>query len=823
MLLGVTAQVCASAAPVSAQPEVPGPPHAGGPYLGAILDWSRDSPAGYRKRLGLTAAVYGYTAPVPMGDDDVTNLRVALLAAARQGAGLEVTVLPTVPLDDLTERVTDDLVTDLSSAGVGGDVPVWLRPLPEMNAPWQPWGQQPGVFRRVFTRIADATHARLPRTAMVWQPAYGAGYPFSTKAAASSLDAGPTEDRALDTDGDGRLTYRDDPYGPYWPGPGAVDWVGLSLYHWGAKYPFGFNQRPSPGKLLEQLAGRYGYPDDRQSAQRDFYQRFVEDTGRPMVLESAALYSPAGSGETESAVKQAWWDQLSDPVLRARYPDIGMVLWLEVRRPEDEALGRVVDWRATHAPGLAAGFRRTTQTAHLTLGRSRAYRVEAAPAAARPSEASGGGSVLRGSAAVTVVILVGTVVLALLALGASPRRRRWVYLDDGSPRDLRIDLLRGIAICFVVVDHVNIPSLWQQLTQEAIGPVSGAELFVALSGVVLGLVYGPRVTDRQQWYDAAGKMWKRAVKLWLTALAVIFLVYLVAVLPGVNARILTTFTDQGTGTAGGGASGRVYELYAGFANLTDYPVPASTLRDILLLQMGPSQINILGLYVVLLLVAPLMAWLLARRWWAPLVVASLALYAVNTVHPLRVLPSQFEDPFPLLSWQVLFVLGLVAGWHRTALVARAATPVGRLLVTAAVLASTALMLFSWSNPYLSNRFDVRLALLPDADFRSAYAAWFSRAPLAPGRVLAVVCVVVTAYALLTRFWVPLERALGWFLVPLGQATLYVFLMHVLCVVAVANLPVLTSNVWLGTLTHAVILAVLWLMVRRRFLFRLVPR
>ena len=59
MLLGVTAQVCASAAPVSARPEVPGPPHAGGPYLGAILDWSRDSPAGYRKRLGLTAAVYG--------------------------------------------------------------------------------------------------------------------------------------------------------------------------------------------------------------------------------------------------------------------------------------------------------------------------------------------------------------------------------------------------------------------------------------------------------------------------------------------------------------------------------------------------------------------------------------------------------------------------------------------------------------------------------------------------------------------------------------------------------------------------------------------
>jgi hypothetical protein len=33
----------------------------------------------------------------------------------------------------------------------------------------------------------------------------------------------------------------------------------------------------------------------------------------------------------------------------------------------------------------------------------------------------------------------------------------------------------------------------------------------------------------------------------------------------------------------------------------------------------------------------------------------------------------------------------------------------------------------------------------------------------------------------------------------------------------------TRDVWLGTLVHAVVLAALWVMVRRRFLFRLVPR
>jgi hypothetical protein len=48
-------------------------------------------------------------------------------------------------------------------------------------------------------------------------------------------------------------------------------------------------------------------------------------------------------------------------------------------------------------------------------------------------------------------------------------------------------------------------------------------------------------------------------------------------------------------------------------------------------------------------------------------------------------------------------------------------------------------------------------------------------------------------------------------------------MHVLFVVAVANVPALTRDIWLGTLTHTVVLALLWSMVRTRFLFKVVPR
>lgn len=80
---------------------------------------------------------------------------------------------------------------------------------------------------------------------------------------------------------------------------------------------------------------------------------------------------------------------------------------------------------------------------------------------------------------------------------------------------------RGVAIVFVVVNHVGLTSLFQMLTQEAVGVVSGAELFVLLSGAVLGMVYGPRakgglgtVVDR-----TAARAWK----LYVTALVVVLL------------------------------------------------------------------------------------------------------------------------------------------------------------------------------------------------------------------------------------------------------------------------------------------------------------
>ena len=421
------------------------------------------------------------------------------------------------------------------------------------------------------------------------------------------------------------------------------------------------------------------------------------------------------------------------------------------------------------------------------------------------------GTVLRGAAAwgaAATVVLVG---VALLVHGLL-RRTCWHY-PDAAQRDLRIDLLRGVAIVFIVINHLELTSLFELASQETIGIVSGAELFVAMSGVVLGMVYRQRLA-RTDLVEVTGLLLKRAWKLYRTALAVVLVVYVLTLLPGVDGRAVTTF-DPG--------NGQVSDTYPNVGMLAEYPVPGWFVRDLLLLELGPWQFNVMGLYVLLLLASPLLLAALRRRLVLVLLTVSWGLYALNSVRPTRVFTSQFEDPFPLLAWQVLFVTGLALGWYRATLLAWFARPLGKAVLAAAVLLHLGVVLLAASSTFLSNGYDVRLDLVAPATFDALYADWFTRATLDLGRLLDVWLLLATGYALLTAYWQPIDRALGWFLVPLGRASLYVFVLHVFAALLVANVPALDgSSVALGTLAHGVVLAVLWTMVTRRVLFRVIP-
>lgn len=232
---------------------------------------------------------------------------------------------------------------------------VYVRFAHEMNGSWYAWGEQPAEYVRAFRVVADAVHQRAPRSQMVWAPSYAGGYPF----AGGKYEAHPgtIDFAALDTDHDGKLTMRDDPYAPYYPGDAYVDWVGLTDYFWGNTWPWGQNQLPPPGKFVAQLTGKDKGPNGDEDTLPDFYATYAEGHNKPFVLaETAALYNPTRSdGASSQDIKLAWANQVFAGVAE-HFPKTKMVLWFEYNKHESDT-GTPIDWQATDDPAVLDGFR----------------------------------------------------------------------------------------------------------------------------------------------------------------------------------------------------------------------------------------------------------------------------------------------------------------------------------------------------------------------------------------------------------------------------------------------------------------------------------
>jgi hypothetical protein len=803
----LSALVTVGAAPAWADDPAPVAPGEGA-YFGSILDWSGDTVGDQAERLGAPSAVYEHSASVPFSPSDSTYLSGFFDQVRQAGSLGVVTLRPAVELSAIDAPMADAVAEDLVAAAGGADATIYVRFAPDMNGTWVGWGQQPSPYRAAFRAVAEAVHERMPNAVMVWSPAWGGDYPFRPARAADTDQL-----RDLDTDGDGLVSSPDDPYEPYYPGSDSVDWVGLSLYHDDTSGGQAVNSVPAPTEFLDSIGASTADTGGR------FYDRYSVAEGKRMMLETAAYYTPSAGGASELSIKQSWWRQVFSTVSSPEYAQIEVVLWRDTTATRAVAGESVIDWSVSLNSAIAEPLVEDLASSELGLG------PVTTPTGASGSAAAGVkiGTVWSWAIAGLMLALV-----VLLVVGARRRRQTEVgrpslaYSGPGD-RDLRIDLFRGIAIVFVVVNHVGLVSVFQNVTQEAIGVVSGAELFVLLSGVVLGMVYRPKVVSGGIG-EVVIRTSRRSWKLYYTALGVVLLVFALSLIPGVNAGYVTTFTDEGTGALGSSASGRVYDLYGGIDQLLGYPVNPQIIIDILLLRLGPWQFNVMGLYVVLLLVSPLILWALSRRKWAVVLIVSAIGYAVGAGLRFRLVPSQFEDSFPLLVWQLLFVVGIVAGFYRREILRWFSTRWGAAVATVVVILAVCFMLFSWSNPYLSSAVDARLTLVPDNEFRLVYGQFFQRTYLGIGRLVNVVVVVVAVYALLTAYWRPINRLAGWFFIPLGQATLYVFVMHVFFALIASNIPVLNEgNIWANSIAYVVVLALLWLMVTKRFLFSLVPR
>lgn len=336
------------------------------PYFGANLDWGNDSAAAFSERLGAPAASYVQFVAFPLGGNEKQILDQFFTQVLAEGGLAVVTLEPHVALGDISPAMAEDLAGFLGGYNARG-AGVLVRFAHEMNGTWYAWSQDPTAYVAAFRLVAEAVH-RAPGCGMLWAPNYGGGYPFS--GGAYQAKPGTPAYDLLDTNHDGTLDEQDDPYAPYYPGDDAVDWVGLSLYHWGNRYPWGANAVPEANKFADQLSGNYNGQIGDERIVPDFYATYAEGHGKPLaIVETAALFNTTVTGDAELAIKQAWWRQVFDPQVAARFPRIKMINWFEWRKAESEIGGATIDWTATRSQPIREAFRADFPRERFTLGR----------------------------------------------------------------------------------------------------------------------------------------------------------------------------------------------------------------------------------------------------------------------------------------------------------------------------------------------------------------------------------------------------------------------------------------------------------------------
>ncbi len=315
-----------------------------GALVGVNPDWADQTLEQYAAAIGHRPAVAVSFADVPMSDTDRTNVVAAGEQVTRNGGVLLLTLEPKMGLAAVTPAVAAD-VAEVAASIEDTGTPVIVRFAHEMNGSWYPWGQQPTEYIAAFRTMSEAVREGTQATAMMWAPNYGGGYPFT--GGAFEARPGSPEFAVLDTDQDGVLTAADDPYAAYYPGDDVVDWVGMSLYHWGAAHPWGENELPEDGKFVQQLTGRYNGSGGDDTVVPDFYTLYGADRNKPVAVpETAALVVPRGDPAGERAIKRAWWRQIFSTETATAFPALRMVNWFEWSKFEPE-VGDEVDWTIT--------------------------------------------------------------------------------------------------------------------------------------------------------------------------------------------------------------------------------------------------------------------------------------------------------------------------------------------------------------------------------------------------------------------------------------------------------------------------------------------
>lgn len=193
------------------------------------------------------------------------------------------------------------------------------------------------------------------------------------------------------------------------------------------------------------------------------------------------------------------------------------------------------------------------------------------------------------------------------------------------PRDGRLDVLRGLCLLGMVLTHfiekgLVVPAAMHEVAMHWLRFAAGG--FILTSGLCIGVIHYHRALDPNRRHDTYISLLKRAG---LVLLVHYFSTFLALLIIPVNGWPM-------------------------------HDVP-KMLRDVLYFYSG---YDLLLFYVFMLLVSPIVIETVRRFGAVPMLLISLAVFFVKYQSPYLRLWS-IECDFPLLRWQLVFIVGILFG------------------------------------------------------------------------------------------------------------------------------------------------------------------
>ncbi|MBR1088474.1 OpgC domain-containing protein [Bradyrhizobium manausense] len=248
-------------------------------------------------------------------------------------------------------------------------------------------------------------------------------------------------------------------------------------------------------------------------------------------------------------------------------------------------------------------------------------------------------------------------------------------------RDLRLDLLRGLGLWMIFLDHIP-DDVVAWLTLRNYGFSDAAEFFVFISGYLLGFIYAPIVAGGQ-FLPALKRLWLRAWQMYVAHI-LLFLAFTAQI-----ARAARKWDNP------------MYKDEFNVANFLAHP--DELIGKALTLQYKPVDLDVLPLYISLVLVAPFVLWCLVRRPNLTLA-GSILLYLLARYFDWN-LPSYpkgatwYFNPF---AWQLMFFFGAWCGCGAVAQIKRLIESRIVLAIAVTWILFALLIVMTWHSAFLES-------------------------------------------------------------------------------------------------------------------------